>query len=111
MCALINKENAASSSILAERLDAADLLGRSDPMVSTPGRKPARKQRRAPKLTRGDLTVVEPDIAYAVAHKISLFEGHKSIRQVRNCDLALIVSITLDYAVEALRLAREETTA
>ena len=88
-------------------------------MVSTPGRKPARKQRRAPKLTRGDLTVVEPDIAYAVAHKISLFEGHKislfeghkSIRQVRNCDLALIVSITLDYAVEALRLAREEAAA
>ena len=80
-------------------------------MVSTPGRKPARKQRRTPKLTRGDLTVVEPDIAYAVAHKISLFEGHKSIRPVRNCDLALIVSIPLDYAVEALRLAREEAAA
>lgn len=111
MCALINKENAASSSILAERLDAANTQERDSPMVSTPGRKPARKQRRAPKLTRGDLTVVEPDIAYAVAHKISLFEDHKSIRQVRNCDLALIVSITLDYAVEALRLAREETTA
>ena len=67
--------------------------------------------RRVPKLTRGDLTAVESDIAYAVAHKISLFEDCKSIRQVRNCDLALIVSITLDYAVEALRLAREETTA
>lgn len=50
-------------------------------------------------------------ITDAVAHKISLFEDCKSIRQVRNCDLALIVSITLDYAVEALRLAREETTA
>ena len=111
MCALINKENAASSSILAERLDAANTLERGFPMVSTPGRKPARKQRRAPKLTRSDLTAVEPDIAYAVAHKISLFEDHQSIRQVRNCDLALIVSITLDYAVEALRLAREETAA
>lgn len=111
MCALINKENAASSSILAERLDAANTQERDFPMVSTPGRKPARKQRRVPKLTRGDLTAVESDIAYAVAHKISLFEDCKSIRQVRNCDLALIVSITLDYAVEALRLAREETTA
>lgn len=73
-------------------------------MVSTRGRKPARTPIDARTLTRIDLAEIEPDITFAVACRISGFGPEKSISGIRHCDLALIVSITLDCAVEALQV-------
>ena len=75
-------------------------------MVSTPGRKPARK------LSRTQVTALEPEIVHDVADKIrSTWSENFSIRHVRHCDLAVIITLTLRRLVERINQAEDQEVA
>ena len=75
-------------------------------MVSTRRRKPA------PKLSRTQVTALEPEIVYDVADKIrSTWSENFSIRHVRHCDLAVIITLTLRRLVERINQAEDQEVA
>lgn len=73
-----------------------DALMVHNPGASMPRRRCSCGRFTAPAVTRADPAEIESEITYAVASRIKAYSPNATVRNVRHCDLALIVSLTLN---------------